>query len=110
MFRRFDKGDWMGYAGATRFPDGSEPLISYDVHLRPYIDTAVVLICGSETDAKMASVYLEVCDDEGSTIFAAERDIPLTHVDAMVAMFNVPTAADPLWKEHLDILGFKELR
>jgi hypothetical protein len=25
--KRFDQHDWMGYAGAERFPDGTEPLI-----------------------------------------------------------------------------------
>lgn len=28
-FRRFDKVDWYGLAGAERFLDGSEPLVAY---------------------------------------------------------------------------------
>lgn len=30
---RFSDMDWMGMAGASRFADGTDPLVSYDVHV-----------------------------------------------------------------------------
>lgn len=33
MFKTFDKVDWYGMAGASRFADGSEPLVDYDLRV-----------------------------------------------------------------------------
>jgi hypothetical protein len=59
MFKTFDDTDWMGMAGATRFADGSEPLVNYDLKIDGLDACAVI-------DAN--GFYLMVMSPDGDTI------------------------------------------
>lgn len=66
IFRRFTKEDWYGWAGASKFPNGDEPLVA-EVEFRRGDQklTAWVLIGGEEPGI----VEVEVFEDDAQPTY-----------------------------------------
>jgi len=86
--RRFTKNDWDGFAGATHFADGADPLIAYIKIAFPEAQYDAVLVVDGEGIAVMA------CDDAGIEIgLWANHKIPVH--EAVLLGATLPAVVSP---------------
>ncbi len=112
-YHRFTRHDWYGWAGASKFADGTEPFyFETTVHIQevPSLDVedvpVQIIACGSELTPGATAVEMAVVTDDGDYYGAYRREFPAALAAEDVARWLASHIGTTIDHDDLLFLGF----